>query len=134
MSTKYAPLTDYLAARQGRPITMTFGDVERVVGRPLPASKHYRAWWSNNPTNNVMTRAWLAAGFKTANVDITAERLTFMPAEPGTPSNAPGGRPEGGSSGRHPAWGSLRNTVTWTVDLTLPVEAEWEADRDGPAA
>ena len=75
--TKYAPLEEYLrsSGRATVPMTfgeienvpMTFGEIENVIGSALPpkASNH-RAWWSNNPANNVMTKAWLAAGYESA--------------------------------------------------------------------
>ena len=57
---------------------MTFDDIERVIGSKLPprASTH-RAWFSNNPTSNPMTRAWLAAGYKSADVDMAKRKLVF---------------------------------------------------------
>ena len=30
-----------------------------------PTAQAQRAWWSNNASNNVMTRVWLEAGFRT---------------------------------------------------------------------
>jgi antitoxin (DNA-binding transcriptional repressor) of toxin-antitoxin stability system len=57
---------------------MTFDDIEEVIGSRLPprASTH-RAWFSNNPTSNPMTRAWLAAGYKSADVDMAGRKLVF---------------------------------------------------------
>ena len=37
----------------------------------------HRAWWSNNPSNNVMTKVWLAAGYLTEQVDVSARKLVF---------------------------------------------------------
>lgn len=126
---KYTPLTEFLAARRGRRITMSFSEIEQVVGAPLPNSKRIRAWWSNNSDNNVMTVAWLAAGFKSADVDIEQERLTFVPA--GLPSEGSKGPVMG-----HPARGSLKGTVTWPAgtDLTEPLGVDWEAEQGGAAA
>ena len=57
---------------------MTFDDIEKVIGSKLPprASTH-RAWFSNNPTSNPMTRAWLTAGYRSADVDMTRRKLVF---------------------------------------------------------
>ena len=57
---------------------MTFDDIEEVIGSKLPprASTH-RAWFSNNPTSNPMTRAWLAAGYRSADVDMAERKLVF---------------------------------------------------------
>lgn len=76
--SKYAPLTSFLSARAGREVRMSFAEIETVIGHRLPQkSKMVRAWWNNNPSNNVMTRARLNAGYKTAQVDVAAERLSF---------------------------------------------------------
>ena len=71
---------------------MTFEEVEAVLGFKLPprASTH-RAWFSNNPTNNPMTAAWLAAGYKSANVDMTNRKLVFRKVVP--EEHSPEGRP-----------------------------------------
>ena len=76
--SRYAPLAVYLRKSGRAEIPMTFDDIERVIGSKLPprASTH-RAWFSNNPTSNPMTRAWLAAGYKSADVDMTRRKLVF---------------------------------------------------------
>ena len=57
---------------------MTFDDLEEVIGSKLPPSAStHRAWFSNNPTSNPMTRAWLAAGYRSADVDLTKHKLVF---------------------------------------------------------
>src|SRR5215469_5809277 len=75
--TKYAPLGAYLRKQRGAQVRMTFGQIERIIGGKLPASQHQRAWWSNNPFNNVMTKVWLDAGFVTEQVDIEGRKLVF---------------------------------------------------------
>lgn len=79
--SKYAPLTHHLETQRASEAPMSFAEIERVLGFPLPASKQYAAWWSNNPSNNVMTRAWLKAGFKTERVDVSGERVVFRRTE-----------------------------------------------------
>jgi hypothetical protein len=75
--SKYEPLRLWLAKQTRASIPATFQQIEQIIGGPLPASKTSRAWWSNNPDNNVMTKEWLAAGYETEQVDITGERLVF---------------------------------------------------------
>ena len=44
----YDPLNAYLAKESDLVVRMSFAEVERVLGRPLPASaRKHRAWWSN---------------------------------------------------------------------------------------
>jgi hypothetical protein len=74
---KYEPLKSFLKSREQDIVEMTFLDIETVLGSKLPPSKTQRAFWSNNPNNNVMTREWLDAGFETGAVDLLREKLVF---------------------------------------------------------
>jgi hypothetical protein len=79
--TKYSPLKEFLADRSETEVPMMFNEIEAIIGAPLPpvAFKH-RAWWSNNPSNSVITRAWLDAGYKTERVDMGSQKLVFRKA------------------------------------------------------
>lgn len=127
---KYEPLTAFLAERTETEVPMTFAEIERVTGHALPASKRYPAWWSNNPANNVMTKAWLTAGYQTERVDISGERLVFRrvtdrASEP-TPEAYP---PTGSILERIRARLGGMVTVAPGVDLTAPVSDIWDAER-----
>ena len=95
---KYEPLGEFLRAQSRAKIPMTFTEIERLLGTKLPKSKMNRAWWSNNPDNNVMTRQWLGAGFETAAVDVQAGKLEFrrqagaqpLHRQDGLPAREPG--------------------------------------------
>ena len=77
-TSRYAPLTAYLRKSGRAEIPMTFDDLEEVIGSKLPPSAStHRAWFSNNPTSNPMTRAWLAAGYRSADVDMAKRKLVF---------------------------------------------------------
>jgi hypothetical protein len=81
-TSKYAPLAEYLRKQPHREVPCSFGDIERVLGFGLPpVARRRRAFWSNNPSNNVMTEAWISAGFRTRAVDMEGERLTFERVE-----------------------------------------------------
>jgi len=75
--SKYDPLQNFLRAQKFERVPMSFSDIERVLKLKLPPSKMHRAWWSNNPSNNVMTKQWLDAGFESSEVDIENERIVF---------------------------------------------------------
>jgi hypothetical protein len=142
--SKYDALRAFLEKQRAERVPMTFADVERVLGFKLPKSQSYPAWWSNNPSNNVMTRAWLAAGYKTEQVDIEGRKLVFrrVPKEFGRPATL---QPSGFGKDapavpsrnvtRHPIFGVLKD-VTWMApdtDLTQPADPEWAErveDRD----
>src|SRR5579863_1537082 len=125
---KYQPLTTYLRTQRGDHVRMSFADIERVIGAklPHPADSH-RAWWSNNPTNNVMTQAWLDAGFESELVDLKSRKLVFRRKRLTTPSStsAPGPVPSQGSSGKLALFGWLKGTVVVNGDLTEPADPEW---------
>lgn len=74
---KYEPLGQFLRGERRQRIAMTFAEIERILGARLPPSKQHRAWWSNNPDNNVMTREWLDAGYETESVDTVSGKLVF---------------------------------------------------------
>ena len=110
---------------------MSFADIERVIGLPLPLkAKESRAWWSNNPSNNVMTKVWLGAGYMTERVDIASRRLVFRRAKAGVewPPQHSSAPTEGERI--HPAFGCMQGTVTIApgVDLTEPL---WLYEQDG---
>jgi hypothetical protein len=130
---KYQPLGDFLRTQRTQRVPMTFDEIERITGVKLPPkAQHQRAWWSNNPSNNVMTKVWLEAGFESEQVDMAARRLVFRrvhepgPAQPTPPSAAPAGT----AGGRHPLFGALKGLVRVPpgIDLTEPADPEW-ADR-----
>ena len=133
--SKYAPLEAHLLECREPEIPMTFEKVEEIVGAALPPSAfRHRAWWSNNPTNSVITYTWLRAGYKSAEVDMTERRLVFRK------SGRTGSAVEPDNSGSVQApdgfdfsriYGALRGTVTVKpgTDLTEPVGIDWEAAR-----
>ena len=128
---------------------MTFAEIERVTGAKLPPkAKDHRAWWSNNPANNVMTKVWLAAGFRSERVDLHAKKLVFKRVDSASvPSGAfptagvdtteGGGMAESkkdfshqssaGAPRRHPILGALKGCVVIEpgYDLTQPAMPEW---------
>ena len=83
--SKCDDLGRFLAGRDAMETPMTFEEVEAVIGFRLPAAAgRYAAWWSNNPSNNVMTKVWLEAGYRTERVDLGGRRVVFRRAHPPT--------------------------------------------------
>jgi hypothetical protein len=125
---KYEPLSEFLRGQRTDRIELTFADIERIVGFKLPrSSRDHRAWWSNNPTNSVMTKAWLEAGFESEQVDMEGRKLVFRRIRK-SGAGARGPSPVlSASSGPHPLIGALRGTI-WIapgVDLTEPADPAW---------
>jgi hypothetical protein len=122
--SKYEPLRKHLEASRVAQVPMTFGEIESILGFGLPpSSRRHRAWWSNNPSNSVITYAWLNAGYRTEQVDLEARRLVFRRVE--AERDRVGSVPRTG--GRHPFIGSLKGTVTIApgVDLAAPADEGW---------
>jgi len=68
MRGKYEPLELHLRATPSkvREVTLSFSEVERILGAPLPASAlSHRQWWENQRDSKTrpQAQAWLAAGF-----------------------------------------------------------------------
>ena len=127
---KYEPLGQFLKRQRTDEVSMTFAEIERLLGAKLPPkAQHHRAWWSNNPTNNVMTKVWLAAGFRTEQVDLDARKLVFRRVgAPGSTATTSAAVPQTSPpSERHPLYGALKDLlrVAPGVDLTGPADPEW---------
>lgn len=77
---KYHPLYQFLSRAIQRTLTLTFEELERILGFLLPATARKRQqWWGNEDTSNTrhtQRRAWLDAGFH-VNVDMTNQTATF---------------------------------------------------------
>jgi hypothetical protein len=123
--SKYDGLGEYLGKQRQAEIPMTFSEIEKVARIRLPPkAQHHRAWWSNNPSNNVMTKVWLAAGYETSQVDMAGRKLVFRRAMPGPASSQTRGLSEWSRTFRPkevspvPLFGALKGTFT--------IEAGWD--------
>ena len=76
--TKYHPLFERLLfSGQGR-LSMTFAEIEAVIGGRLPPSARRREeWWSNSANGHSQARAWMRASYRTSNVDLVGETVDF---------------------------------------------------------
>ena|SRR5271170_6840691 len=126
---KYEPLSEFLRKQRAENIELTFGEIERIVGFKLPKSaKEYRAWWSNSPTNSVMTKAWLDAGFESEQVDMAGGKLVFRRVKPSPSIRQGSPRSHDASAAKsHPLIGWMKGTVRVAagVDLTEPADPAW---------
>ena len=84
---KYEALAEYLAAAEARAhpafleVTLTFPEIELILGAQLPATaRRNAAFWSNDLTH-CQARAWVARGWMTQRVSITQERVSFVANE-----------------------------------------------------
>ena len=78
MASTSRPLGTYLARQPGPTHTLTFREVEVLLGRPLPPSaRSHRTWWSNYHAHNHCYHGWLAVGWRSEAVDLAGQRVTF---------------------------------------------------------
>lgn len=124
---KYDPLKAFLGKQRAIEVPLTFQEIEKITGVKLPPrAQHHRAWWSNNPSNNVMTKAWLEAGYESAQVDLSARRLVFrrIGRIEAPERKAP---PKASLGERHPLFGALKDVtiIPPGLDLTEPADPDW---------
>lgn len=120
--SKYAALGEYLKRQRHDLVPMKFADIERITGAKLPASSRYRAWWSNNDFNSVLTKVWLKAGFKSEQVDMRARKLVFRRV-----GKANGEAGQGaGEKPFHPLYGYMKGLVHIMpgTDVTKPADPD----------
>ncbi len=80
--SRYDGLRTYLSGRPEPQVRLTFAEIERIIGLPLPSSaRRHRAWWANERSgSHVHARSWLEANppRRTAKVDLNAENADFV--------------------------------------------------------
>lgn len=77
---KYEKLKSHLQSINQDRVTMTFAEIEEILGFSLPNSAYkHRAWWSNTDSHT-QARAWLDAGWKVSIInqgrDITFDKIS----------------------------------------------------------
>jgi len=117
MTNKYDPLGEFLKAQPSHRVPLSFAEIEKIIGDDLPSSAYkHRPWWSNNPSNNVMTKVWIAAGFESEQVDMEGQRLTFnRKHHTSVPASITAPPPQSGSQTprRSPLFGALKGTFSF---------------------
>src|SRR5687767_212715 len=80
---KYKPLERHLRVAGRSRLSLTFAQIERILGARLPGSaRRYPAWWSNeNEGSHVQAQAWRGPGYRTEDVDVVGETVTFVADE-----------------------------------------------------
>jgi len=75
---KYEALKRFLEKAGTDTVKLGFGQVERILGFPLPASaRRYRAWWSNDETHVQAIDGWLSGDWRVDHVSIESESVVF---------------------------------------------------------
>ena len=75
---KYALLYRHLIAMEGSVWHTSFNEVETILGFDLPASaRRHPAWWANQESGRSHALAWQVAGWRTRNLNLPTETVTF---------------------------------------------------------
>jgi hypothetical protein len=77
--SKYAPLREFLTTRGGGTITLTFDQIDQMVGALPPSARKYQLWWLNNDPSHQHCQSWGDAGY-TAHPDFRRGQVTFRRA------------------------------------------------------
>jgi hypothetical protein len=82
MAGKYTPLEQHLRALPStqREVTLSFAQVETILGSTLPASAYEdERWWMHaTEGNHVNKRAWANAGWQVRDVDVKSKRVRLV--------------------------------------------------------
>lgn len=76
---RYRLLSKYLRDRYANRVVLTFGEIEDLVGFPLPESARDAEWWGGTNPDTPRTPqsdAWRLAS-RTAVVNLPAQRVVF---------------------------------------------------------
>lgn len=134
----YAHLRNFLAGQELDEVPLTFAEIEKIIGRALPASAYkYAEWWANQVAGRTQSRAWMGAGFRSEQIDLLARRLIFRrapspaytPASPDAVASVADASAAYAVRGRHPIFGALKGAITTApgTDLTAPADPDWGA-------
>ena len=75
---KYAPLAQHLRMVDAAKVTMTFADIEVLIGASLPPSAHNHAeWWAARTPRRSQDFAWLGVGWEVDKADRDRKLVTF---------------------------------------------------------
>ena len=93
MASKYEPLLRQLeAAPADEPVSLTFTELDELVGGLPPSAREHRPWWANTITHNrSQPKAWLGAGRRVTEVRM-GEAVVFSPADAEPVMRPPGRR------------------------------------------
>ena len=76
--SKYYPLHTHMVAAKGNLYKLSFCEVEAILGCRLPeGARSHRAWWGNSTSGHSQSRAWLLAGWRVTQIDVTSETVHF---------------------------------------------------------
>ncbi len=81
---KHFKLKEYLSQETAASITLSFSDIEKIDGAPMPQSaRKMRDWWYPRNNCNTIAEAWLTEGYSLHSLDLGKEKITLRRDEEG---------------------------------------------------
>lgn len=85
--TKYDALGEYLQRSNREVITLSFEQIESILGFNLPKSaSSYRQWWANG--GHTQAYGWMSYGYEICDVHLLSKKASFRRIERGLPFQA----------------------------------------------
>lgn len=76
--SKYQPLQEYLEKSNTAEITLTFTEIEEIIGNTLPDSaRTKRQWWGNRNKGALQAISWIKAGYNVTKINLEEKKITF---------------------------------------------------------
>jgi DNA-binding XRE family transcriptional regulator len=76
--SKYYPLHEYLRDHAQDEVSLTFNQIEKLIGGVLPeGARIERGWWGNRKAGSAQAQAWRAAGFHVKGLDLERRKVFF---------------------------------------------------------
>ena len=74
---KFSPLASHFRELTASRLTLTFDEIEKIIGEPLCASaQKYKDYWYRRGYDRI-SECWLANGYKISNLDLDKRRVSF---------------------------------------------------------
>lgn len=77
-TAKYIGLTRYLRQEKRPRITLSFKEIESIVGFKLPESAYiHQPFWANTSSHSV-AYSWMQVGYMARSLDLENQKITFV--------------------------------------------------------
>ncbi|PSN11150.1 transcriptional regulator [filamentous cyanobacterium CCT1] len=76
--SKYYRLFEYLQHCPQEVVTLTFAEIESLMGYSLPPSARTKQSWWGNRDSALHAGAWITAGYQASSVDLEQQSVTFQ--------------------------------------------------------
>ena len=73
---KFLPLGEFFRSSTKLSITMSFSEIEGILGFPLGKSAEQHSWWTRTGFMNI-SQCWLDNGYEIKKLNIEKKRVTF---------------------------------------------------------